>query len=78
MKVGNGIFCGNVSLGHGIFEVALPATVVLERWSNIPADFAVLTVGRACFRGGMCNNFCTWGCDGCPVEVKVSEEGCMS
>ena len=31
------------------------------------------TVGRACFGGGMSNNFGTGGCNGRSVEVKVAK-----
>jgi hypothetical protein len=44
------VYLEDVSFRHGIFEVALPAAVVLEGRAYIPTNLAVFTKGSARFR----------------------------
>ena len=39
----------HVPFRHGVFEVALPTTIVLEGRANVPTNLAVFAVGRAGF-----------------------------
>jgi hypothetical protein len=41
----------DIAFGHGVFEVAFPAAVVLEGGSNVPTNLAVFSKGSSSFGG---------------------------
>jgi hypothetical protein len=60
----------DITLVHGVFEVALVATVVLKGWSNIPPKFAMQAERGAGVSRDVGNHASSeWG-DGSGVKVK--------
>ena len=64
----------DIALCHCVFEVAFPTAVMLKRWSDIPADLAVLAIGCACLGGSMCDDFGAWWGNGRPVKIEVAKK----
>ena len=65
---------GNVSCCVRRWDVALEATVMFHGWADVEAWDSVLCPGVALLRCCMNEDFCTWNCQWCFVEVEGSKE----
>jgi hypothetical protein len=64
----------DVAFVHGVSEVALPATVVFERGTNIPTNRAVFAEGGAGFSRGMSDDLGSHGGNRSAIEIELAEE----
>ena len=63
---------------ESVFEVALPASVMLKRRADVPTDLAVFAEGSTSIRGRVGNNLSTHRGEGRSVKVKLAEKRGMS
>ena len=82
--MGNGTFSGmkstfrtSCSCMAGVGEVATIATIVLQRWTNVPTNFAVLSERGSGGSRDVGNNFCTRGSKGSAIVVELAKHGGM-
>lgn len=62
---------------HGVGEVATVATIVFQRWTNVPTNFAVLSERGSGGSRDVGNNFCTRGSKGSAIVVELAKHGGM-
>lgn len=82
-ELGKGDFFGkevnfeDITLLHGVFEIAAKATIVFRGRPDIPANFAMLAKGGASVGREMSNYASARRRKRSAIEIKVAEEGSM-
>jgi hypothetical protein len=65
----------HISLVFGGWDVALPATIMLHGWANIPANNTMCTKWRTGIGRNVGNNLGSRPGNGIPITVLVAKEG---
>jgi hypothetical protein len=76
--VGEKVDFEDITLVHGVFKVALVTTVVFQGRTDVPTDLTVFAKWSARVGVDVSDDASAeWG-EGGPIEVEVSEHGCVS
>ncbi len=68
----------DIAFVHGVGEVALPASVVFQRGTNVPTNLAMFAEGRSNFSRGVGDDLGTHGSERSPIEIELAEKRGMS
>ena len=75
---GEKIHFEDIAFMKGVCEVALPAAIVFQGRTDVPANLAMFTEGGAGIGGSVGHNLSAHGGKRSAVEIELTEKGGMS